>query len=281
MEANEQHEPTDDTYCERVVAFVDILGFQELVTESHNDEGEREALIKALKAVKLASTPFGVGTGLKSQNFSDSVILSARPDAAGLWHLLLALQTLADRLLQIGVMVRGGVVLGFIYHDAEIVFGPSVVQAYRLESVIAKVPRIIVGSGVMRLAEEVAETSEVFRQLKTHNLLRDRDGVWFLHYLREYSRFNREGATHLQVPFEDFLAQGRLVAETIQMKIDTTVEAPNIYEKVQWLARYWNEEVAVDTNGFGQPWLWPIKLAGEKPKKLRRVNLPPPPNALF
>ena len=42
-----------------------------------------------------------------------------------------------------GVWVRGGVTVGNILHDDDVVFGPALNRAYELESKVAKFPRIV------------------------------------------------------------------------------------------------------------------------------------------
>src|SRR3546814_12713824 len=90
--------------------------------------------------------PTVVDTDYRAQNFSDSLIISAANTADGLWHVLFSLSDLAINLLEIGVLVRGGVTIGGIHHDDDIVFGLGVNEAYRLESKIATSPRIVLGS---------------------------------------------------------------------------------------------------------------------------------------
>src|SRR3546814_6589532 len=85
--------------------------------------------------------PTVVDTDYRAQNFSDSLIISAANTADGLWHVLFSLSDLAINFLEIGVLVRGGVTIGGIHHDDDIVFGLGVNEAYRLESKIANSPR--------------------------------------------------------------------------------------------------------------------------------------------
>jgi len=50
--------------------------------------------------------------------------------------------------MDLGVFVRRGISIGPLYHDTNVVFGPALVEAYKLESRIAKFPRILVSDQV-------------------------------------------------------------------------------------------------------------------------------------
>ncbi len=56
-------------------------------------------------------------------------------------------------LLDLGVLVGGGVSFGPLYHDASVVFGPALVEAYHLESDCAKFPRVIGSDAVFSASQ--------------------------------------------------------------------------------------------------------------------------------
>lgn len=254
-----------DSYSDRVVGFVDILGFADLVRRADSDPGLRIKIIEALGKVQSVDAPGGKFTDLRSQNFSDSLILSAKNTPDGFWHLLLSLDALAWNLLQLGVLVRGGVTLGGMHHDDKFVFGVAVNEAYRLESSIAKVPRIVLGARAIHATNEFVKDGDVWETYKNSRLLRDQDGVWFLNYLAEIAIFNRQASTKnlLEHPLYQI---GQSLRQIIQNKIDETLDQPDIYAKVDWLARYWNSEVAALLPNGEEPALGLVKLAGQKPR---------------
>ena len=114
-------------------------------------------------------------TNLQMTAFSDCYVLSEIEPA---WHVLAAVQALGIRLLTEGILTRGAVVQGPAYHNGRVLFGPGIVDAYRLEHEVAKYPRILV-------SESVRESVwEYHKDLWERELLkRDVDGCWFVNLL--------------------------------------------------------------------------------------------------
>jgi len=100
---------------------------------------------EAVKA-QLAALDF------RSHAFSDCIVLSQRGAFVAL--LFISVAQLAMALLDLGVLVRGGVALGPLYHDGSVVFGPAIIEAYHLESRCAKFPRILVSESVFAASQE-------------------------------------------------------------------------------------------------------------------------------
>lgn len=254
-------------YDKRFVGFIDILGFADLVQRGDRTPELRAQVIEALRKVRSTPNPGSGETDLRFQNFSDSLILSTRPSAVGLWHLLLSLDALAWNLLQIGVLVRGGVSLGGMHHDDEIVFGVGVIDAYRIESRVAKYPRIAISKAVLKAADGFVAEDEVWAAYRASRLIRASDGVWHVHYLNDIAAANTQPLTASIAAPNPWLAVGLNVQKVIQNLVDQAVDAPDVYEKVRWLADYWNREVV----GYQT---WPedsnfplIVLAGDEPRK--------------
>ncbi|MDX0469734.1 hypothetical protein GOC67_28810 [Sinorhizobium medicae] len=250
-------------YEQRVVGFVDILGFGELVRRADREPVLREEIIRALNTVRSHVWLGGGDTDLRTQNFSDSLILTACNTADGFWHLLLSMEALAWNLLQAGVLVRGGVTVGGVHHDEQIVFGVGVNEAYRLESTVAKMPRIVLGSRAVTAAlifSAQAEYAKVYLQAR---LRRDRDGVWFLNYLTEIGVFNGQDPDGPDMREHPFFDVGESIRKIIQDKVDSTLDQPDVYVKVEWLAQYWNREIAGAHQDGKQPVLGPVILAGQ------------------
>lgn len=253
-------------YEERVTGFVDILGFADMVHRADKDIQARTKIIDALSQVNSVEPPLRSDTDLRVQNFSDSLILSAADTPDGFWHLLLSLDALTWNLLQVGVLTRGGVTIGGMYHQPEMVFGVAVNEAYRLESTIARFPRIVLSGRAFEASDKYAQDNEIFAAYRQSRLLRDRDGVWFVNYLNDLGCFNRQEPVSPASVNHELCRNGRNVRDTIQSMIDTTLDKPDVYAKIEWLAEYWNTEVSPPTNYDFHRLIDPISLAGREPR---------------
>lgn len=249
----------DSAYGDRVVGFVDILGFSDLVQRADRDPQLCAKVVEALGRVRMVLSPSKGETDLRTQNFSDSLILSAANTPEGLWHVLLSMEALAWNLLQLGVLIRGGVTIGGMWHEPEIVFGVGVNEAYRLESMVARMPRIVLGARAFDAAERYARQNEVWATYRNARLLRDRDGVWFLNYLTELGSINRQNSSNPDVLPHPLCEVGRSIQCIIQEKLDRTLDQPDVYAKLEWFALYWNAEVVALAP---EPLIGFIRLAG-------------------
>jgi hypothetical protein len=140
-------------YEDRTIAYIDILGFTELVRQ-HNVSKIRNALglVRShLQRIKnLPRAP------LISSTFSDTVVLSSQNDEMGLPYLIYSAAALAAELFLRGIFSRGGITSGELYHRRDAIFGQALIDAYYIESRLAMFPRIIV-------TESIVENFVIFR----------------------------------------------------------------------------------------------------------------------
>ena len=81
---------------------------------------------------------------------------------------------LCIHLLDRGHYTRGAIVRGLVRHTPSVIYGPSLIEAHRIESCVAKFPRIVV-------------TPEAAGAFESDWFLRkDFDGLTHLDYLRPY-----------------------------------------------------------------------------------------------
>lgn len=244
---------------ERIVAFIDILGFRSLVGRMSTEPAiyklirdalgglaedarrlRREEREMASLNVDIAYTP---AIGLRQAHFSDTVVFSQSIDpgtserAAGIVVHYAAV--LAGRLLRAGILVRGGIARGWAFHEGNVLFGKGVVAAYDLESRVSRVPRIVVADDVAGLLDSVE---------KRQRLQRDSDGFWFIDVLAELwsgdeitmpdaEEFRRLGVRlkdwlHSARQDFDLLAKYRWLALQFNRTIDDNRESPG-FESVE------------------------------------------------
>ncbi|WP_454875679.1 hypothetical protein [Pseudomonas farris] len=157
----------------RIVAFVDILGFESLVQKLENDPALHEKLNYALRRIKHLKVSSLEGntaqSDLEISVFSDSIAISA-PKANYHGVIWTAIHLQSD-LLTLGILTRGGISCGKTVHEDDILYGEGMINAYKLESRAAIYPRILVDCSVLELL------NDGYRSIF---LRKDTDGLWHL-----------------------------------------------------------------------------------------------------
>lgn len=178
MKENQGEFSTIDQPTQRAIAFIDILGFSELVLKLDNDP----SLIRQIKDVMntMARTQAIYETKETTRRisiFSDTIIISDERRELG--FVLLNTRLVAQELLDRGVLSRGAVIVGNLFHQGNIIFGSGLVEAYRTEQSLAIYPRILLDQ---ELAEIVSkwQPSHSFITRWDNVVRQDVDGLWFL-----------------------------------------------------------------------------------------------------
>lgn len=227
-------------YRDRYCAFVDILGFSELVNGlSRNPESfiEVRRLLSMVykKPTGRYSRRFD-GSKFHVQNISDALCISTECNEPGLAHMFFSLTGLAQSLLVQGFFVRGAIVRGPLYHDERMVFGEALVHAYKLEQEIVRFPRIMVAK---RVAYEF-QASEIGNS-DPQAIIQSSDGPFYLHYLRNAVLLARKDLS--QKARETIEERLNMMGGLIQTRFNEAVDNPRHFEKIQWFGRYWNDTV--------------------------------------
>ena len=224
-------------YKERIIAFVDILGFKTLVEESVTNKYEFQKILDSLnifRELKKEKENQYYIEDAKVTTFSDSLVISYPMEdgnVEALYSILLDLIGLQLDLLDDNVIIRGGIAIGNLRHTQSEIFGPAMNEAYRLESKIAKYPRIVI-------CKETVEnylkktTSEEQNKDKLDKLLKwdNSDGIYYLDYL---------GNSELFCAFGDYNLMLDKIASIIRHGKQTGDEKTR--GKYLWLERYFRE----------------------------------------
>lgn len=181
-------------YEDRVVCFLDILGFRSYVAETIKFDGAEAMdrtshLIEAFEGMRniLDIDRPEDREGKEVTQFSDSVVISFREnEESGVFDALLAIKWVQINLVRGGILCRGAVARGKLVHTPKILFGPGMVDAYLLESKAALYPRVIldesiISLGAMAHAEHHAPEDE--EQSIMSLLKKDSDGMYYIDYI--------------------------------------------------------------------------------------------------
>lgn len=177
------------TYEEHYVAFIDILGFKELLTSNTACE-DIYAVFQSLQ--DNAHTGLSVD-GAKVEAFdkvkyylmSDSIILYIKTDIQdSLAALIGTCLKLQIRLLirDCPILLRGGIARGDLFVDDHIIFGKGLSEAYQLECKVAVTPRIVFNKELLNSAKKNdGQLANVCWD--TMLTKRDVDDLCYAHYL--------------------------------------------------------------------------------------------------
>ncbi|MBC53514.1 MAG: hypothetical protein CMQ34_06705 [Gammaproteobacteria bacterium] len=184
-------------YENRVVAFIDILGFRSLLSETtdskDNDvESKIEEIVSAYQAIKEifvvdeSMEKSGISMSKKVSIFSDCVVVSFKAEEPGeVYYTLLDIKHLIMQLVYRKILCRGAVSIGKFIHTDDYLFGPALVEAYTLESKAAMYPRVILDRDIIEagLDNRSMDHPKSHEETYIESLLgQDSDGMYYIDY---------------------------------------------------------------------------------------------------
>lgn len=233
-----------DTYEQRYCAFIDILGFSELIETLGTGAVSLEHLRVLLTKVHNPPTTNAASlpdADFRAQSISDAVALSGATNARGLGAIIHSINRLAIDLLMEGFFIRGAIVKDSLFHDDKTVFGKALVRAYNLESTVARYPRVVV------TREVIEDMKEIDPDMSPRLVRRSEDGPMFVHIFREIEIralpyvLGSSVASIDELRFQGKLLPYTMISKQLQRRFDEATDNPNHFEKAKWLANYWNE----------------------------------------
>lgn len=229
------------TYQDKFVVFLDMLGFKSMV-EASRDDIDKVARLHELVELFRDTLTHNPSTGLLFTQFSDCIVVSADQSPPGLWELIRCVETLTINMLQYDVLMRGGMSVGPVFHERDVVFGPAMNEAYRLESCDAKMPLTLISSDAL---SEFTAYGPQFEQWLAYDGSLDRP---FIDYLMLYRRYDPTNVVPGDIAMEYPASRLRyFMSERLRNKSN-----PGVYAKAVWLQTYWNERVV--SEGYLPVW---------------------------
>ncbi|MEN6641401.1 MAG: hypothetical protein ABFE08_03035 [Armatimonadia bacterium] len=234
-------------YGDRYVAYLDIMGYSELVREagrSANPMATIDRVREAVSKVQLDHGRFhdwGALEGVTTKVFSDSIIISSPGDQRGCFDAIRWTMNVVARLAHRDLWLRGAITFGAHYDEGGVLFSPALVKAYEMEQKDAFYPRVLVTQSVIQTCRAEPDTDR--REWLLSAIQRDHDRAYFLNYLAlimpgaiRQSDEHQLLWTH-KAHIEDRLKKHR--------------NQPRIAAKYGWLADYHNRfcERALDDEG--------------------------------
>ncbi len=264
-------------YEKRIVAFLDILGFSTMIEDSKVDTLLRNKIKRATEIIRESVNMDE--TGRIVSTFSDSAVISYPLNKySSLFYLLNDIIHLQLKLGAIGVMFRGGIAVGDCFHDGSIIFGPAMNEAYRLESEVAKWPRVVISYETLEeglestiepnpygIEYDLEEIKCLLKEDDYQNIIpelnddKDTSTLLFVDFLSQSQELTHFGDEYLGW-LRDF--RGAIIdglnrySPAKKEDIDEGLSDANknkVFKKYRWLLEYWNSVVEDDDALFPVP----------------------------
>ena len=165
-------------YSQQAFAFVDILGFAQLVERSAQDDIARTLVARLLDTDHVFTEFMDFASVGRANFFSDSIVVSMASPEHYMLYMVREIGMLARYLLFQGFASRGGITAGPVFHEGKAVVGPALVAAYRLEQ-RAIYPRIILDAAALEYWRAEFRPDSPHPQIEGW-VKRDKDGEWFI-----------------------------------------------------------------------------------------------------
>jgi len=247
-------------YEQRIVAFIDILGFKALLDETLDKKGNDNeeainAVVSAYEAIRdiwdLDKKSDYLNTKSsqtkKVSIFSDCLVVSFEINQSSeVFYTLLEIKWLIMRLLARKILCRGAVSLGKFIHTDNYLFGPALVEAYLLESKAAVYPRVILDTNVIEAGAKNRGNLHSLSQEKEYvqSLLeQDSDGMYYIDYFFK-------AQSELDDPEYDFPEYINNLAQVIRKGLmgSSHHSKADIRVKYSWMRERYNHMVNIVTN---------------------------------
>jgi hypothetical protein len=243
------NEPPPETtgpsiYNDRVVAYLDLLGFSNLVRNGHPQDAlaalEQVRQTQRRAAKRKEETPEWVDFSMFSDSVACSIDLKNGDQdilvELRAWALVNFTRSFYLALLERGVLARGAIVRGELFHRDPIVFGPALVAAHDDET-RAIYPRILVDAEVVRLASTLS-TGKILAPPEAM-FKRDKDGTFVIRMFAPHAKLTKEEGLAREIFYPRYLKVARQLREN----------APNkkVEQKLDWLVA----DIEEDQREFG------------------------------
>lgn len=175
----------DTQYTQYYVAFLDILGFKDRVTQDPCEKIlKMYELLGNMHDTYFVEEPEERKNNIKVKIMSDSICIYIKASITNALDELMKFCVAVQCSLLIQepcTFVRGGITCGDMYAKDDIMFGPALTKAYLLEEKNAKVPRIIIRKSTLDYGKKGMD-EEILKYVGSY-VFRDDDAFYALDYI--------------------------------------------------------------------------------------------------
>lgn len=223
-------------YQKRIVAFLDVIGFQgklaefeDEAVEADNENGQlvsskANAFVSIFKEVVGLMDKFNCNYYL----FSDNICITVDPydDKRLAIDLLFTISTLFKRFSDLGYFLRGGIDFGYMLDEKDIALGVPLANAYLMESKTAIYPRILVSEKFMDFLNSICIDGEA--KFNKANFLKNSCELWYINPFYNI------------IKTDDKLNFFKEYRKSISSALKETMHTEHLYVKYQWLSNEYN-----------------------------------------
>lgn len=219
-----------------IAAFIDILGFSNLIEQSEENWGNAmEKLHKIeehIEANFLINSFEGATVRIFSDNVYFSIPISENINEKQIYDIAWFVRQIYELqwfFLDSEIFIRGGVAVGTQYISNTTLFGTALLKAYRAESQQAKYPRIILGESLIELLTSLNGCTPIRNCGCLYT--KDNEGITYMDYMSLWDDWSWEEDFKHKI----FVRHRDIIANQI-----TTISDKKILEKYKWLIEYHN-----------------------------------------
>jgi hypothetical protein len=257
-------------YEQRIVAFIDILGFKKIIRDSETDVKKLKIIHETLEFLKSQEKPdawslqlveieesaqykgvknFDIADKISCTCFSDSIVISVQTDNNKINEvtstLIANIAYIGTKLMTEGILLRGAITIGKLIHtDNGVIMGQALIDAYEIEKSVASQARIVISD---KLLCELNYPLKAKRNRYPYHqyLTRFEDGCVGFHqmiYFQVLQSWTEMDDTKMKTGLKK-------IRKTIIDGLDSTFQQPDIFSKYVWLKDQYNELIIL-TDGL-------------------------------
>ncbi len=254
-------------YEQRLVAFLDILGFKNIIKDSECDCRKLETIFRQMASLKECEVPtkwtsklveieesaqkkglngFDITKKTNCTCFSDTIVVSILVEDNNINEvassLITNLSSIGAKLLSEGILLRGGMTIGNLIHNNNgVIMGTALIEACELEK-MAKVPRIILSDKLIRKMNYpvmAKSSSYPYHQY----VERFKDGCVGFHQMTYYKVVQ----SSTEMTDDELSSSLKKIKRAIINGLDNSFESPDIFYKYSWLKEAYKSLIILGT----------------------------------
>lgn len=254
MDMTSEIPPLPD-YPERIITFIDLLGFSRDVMMIERRPGLLLSIDAVLSAIIRCKRDLDAQRAIgnlefdgRMTQFSDLLVMSYRIEKGAFGRAISHAAFLGNVCIRRGYLPRGIIMTGKLVHDDRL-YGRGLIDAYNAERNDIVQPRIAIGSGVLEeVRKEFAEAGQIGRAA---NLTRNRGTGDFVHILGSDWPFLKtmaaKGDTGVTEMFDE-------IRQMLPLRY-ANAEDEKQRSKIEWMSAYVND--TIDEQKLPEEWKIP------------------------